>query len=224
MAKERLLRAYGIPSASRKMPDTKRQDSSKQYLDPYWDEGFAKMLETWGVKNAWHELDFLMTSRSGKVLDIACGTGKNIVDLRKFKNLDLYGCDISEFLIDKAIGRGIGADRLTVCNASEIPFADDEFDYSYSIGSLEHFDMASLDLAIKESQRITKVASFHQVPTSRNQLDNGWIKRSQSYWNNSVSFWLNRFKKHYGEVVCLPSLWEDTESVGHWFICSNRGR
>jgi hypothetical protein len=58
------------------MPDTKRQDSSKQYLDPYWDEGFAKMLETWGVKNAWHELDYLITSPSGKVLDIACETGQ----------------------------------------------------------------------------------------------------------------------------------------------------
>jgi ubiquinone/menaquinone biosynthesis C-methylase UbiE len=225
-AKNRLLRACGnsASAASRKTPVTTSQDSTKQYLDPYWDEDFAKILETWGEKNAWHELDYLMASRSGKVLDIACGTGKNMADLRKFKNLDLYGCDISDFLIDKAIARGIDANRLTVCNATELPFADDEFEYSYSIGSLEHFDMASLDLAIKESERITKVASFHQVPTSRNQLCNGWIERSQSYWNNSVNFWANRFKEHYKDVDCLPSLWGDEESVGHWFICSNRVR
>jgi|LakMenEpi03Aug12_release.lakeMendotaPanAssembly.Ray.scaffolds.fasta_scaffold152541_1 ubiquinone/menaquinone biosynthesis C-methylase UbiE len=225
-AKNRLLRACcnSTSAASRKTLVTTSQASSKQYLDCYWDEDFAKMLETWGEKNAWHELDYLMASRSGKVLDIACGTGKNMAHLRKFKNLDLYGCDISDFLIDKGIARGIGADRLTVCNATELPFADDEFEYSYSIGSLEHFDMASLDLAIKESQRITKVASFHQVPTSRNQLDNGWIERSQSYWKNSVDFWANRFKMHCDEVDYLPSLWEDMESVGHWFICSNRVR
>lgn len=221
--KNSLGRAFSLPtsvsSPTTSLPSA--SDSSKQNLHPYWDGDFAEMLETWGEKNAWHELDYLMAFRSGKVLDIACGTGKNMLDLSKFANLNLYGCDISDFLINKGIARGISADRLVVCNATKLPFEDNEFEYSYSIGSLEHFDMASLDLAISESKRVTQLASFHQVPTSRNQRDNGWIERTQSYWNNSVEFWVSRFKKHYKQVDCLPSLWDDTESIGYWFICSN---
>jgi ubiquinone/menaquinone biosynthesis C-methylase UbiE len=193
---------------------------TEQNLNPYWSDEFAQVLETWGEKNAWHELNFLMASRKGKVLDIACGTGKNISDLNKLLPLDVYGCDISDFLIDKAVARGIDRNKLTVCNATQLPFETCEFAYSYSIGSLEHFDLAGLDRAIAESARVTEYTAFHQVPTARNEQENGWIERSQAYWNNPTSWWLEKFANHFREVIILTSLWEDDESIGHWFVCS----
>jgi ubiquinone/menaquinone biosynthesis C-methylase UbiE len=196
------------------------QTASEQNLDPYWENDFAQVLETWGEKNAWHELNFLMANCSGKILDIACGTGKNISDLNKLFSMDIYGCDISDFLIDKAIARGIDRNKLTVCNATQLPFDTAEFNHSYSIGSLEHFDLEGLEKAIAESARVTRLTAFHQVPTSRNERDNGWIERSQSYWNNSTDWWHTNFVKHFPTVIILPSLWEDEESRGHWFLCS----
>ncbi len=193
---------------------------SGQFLDPYWNDDFAQILETWGEKTAWHELDFLMACRSGKVLDIACGTGKNIYDLSKYQELELYGCDISDFLIDKAISRGIQRDYLTVCNAAKLPFDNQYFNFCYSIGSLEHFDLESLGQVIAESARVTKEGAFHMVPVSRNKINNGWIVRNQTYWNNSPQWWEEQFKRHFHNVCALPSLWEDKDSTGMWFLCS----
>lgn len=195
--------------------------TSGQFLDPYWNDDFARILETWGEKNAWHELDFLMACRSGKILDIACGTGKNIFDLRKHPELELHGCDISDFLIDKAKSRGIQSKYLTVCNATKLPYANHHFDFCYSIGSFEHFDLESLNQVIAESARVTRNAAFHMVPVSRNKANNGWIVRNQSYWNNSTQWWEEQFARHFSMVSTLPSLWEDKDSTGMWFFCRN---
>ena len=42
-------------------------------------------------------------------------------------------------MIEKAKLKQIGVDRLKVCDATDLPYKNDEFDYNYSIGSLEHF-------------------------------------------------------------------------------------
>ena len=47
-----------------------------QALDVYWDPKMAAILETWGIGNAWNEIQLLLVNASGTVLDIACGTGK----------------------------------------------------------------------------------------------------------------------------------------------------
>mgnify|MGYP001476126409 FL=1 len=61
----------------------------EQSLDIYWDEEFANALETWGEGNAWNEIQLLLAGRKGKVLDIACGTGKTLELLAKYQALDL---------------------------------------------------------------------------------------------------------------------------------------
>ena len=60
--------------------------ADNQDLNVYWDPKMADLLEKWGEGNAWHEIDFLMANCHGKVLDIACGTGKNMMQLAKFLN------------------------------------------------------------------------------------------------------------------------------------------
>ena len=65
--------------------------------------------------------------------------GKVIEILQKFPKIDIYGCDISDFLIKKAIIRGIDKNKLIVCDATKMKYEDNFFDFSYSIGSLEHF-------------------------------------------------------------------------------------
>jgi SAM-dependent methyltransferase len=96
----------------------------QQDLGIYWDQDMAQMLDTWGIGNVWSEIQFLMVNCCGKILDIACGTGKTIELLRNYPNLDLYGCDISDFLINKALERGITSDHLMVCNAIKTNYSD----------------------------------------------------------------------------------------------------
>jgi len=197
------------------------QTSGDDHLGLYWSEEMAKILETWGEKNAWHEIDYLMAPCHGSVLDIACGTGRTIAQLGRFSELEVHGCDISDLLIRKAIEKGIPSERLVVCDAVNMPYADKRFDYSFSIGSLEHFRDGNCDEFIREAARVTRVASFHQIPTSRDDMEHGWITTLQSYYNNPVDWWIPRFKKHFTKVIVLRSLWEDEISIGRWFLCYN---
>lgn len=194
-------------------------DGRTQDLDVYWDPEMAKILETWGDGNVWDEIRLLLVNARGRVLDIACGTGKTMAVLGPMKDLELHGFDISDMLIRKAVERGLRQDRLRVADATKMPYADGEFDYSYSIGSLEHFTEAGIEQFVQEAARVTRIASFHMMPTSRSERDEGWLKTYQSFHNNSPGWWEQRLRKGFADVVVLPSHWNDHLSVGKWFVC-----
>jgi SAM-dependent methyltransferase len=202
---------------------TKNDPPKGQDLEIYWDHRFVASLETWGEKTVWLEIQLLLASLQGRVLDIACGTGRAIRLLRKLDALDVYGCDLSELGIERAVGTGISSDRLKVCDATDMPYPDDSFDYSYSIGSLEHFTEGGISKFIQETGRITKKSSFHQVPTSRSKEIEGWLQLDQSYFNNPVDWWLEKFTAVYEDVIVLGSGWQDPISVGKWFLCRKNG-
>ena len=192
----------------------------KQDLDLYWDPQYAQVLEEWGRDNVWNEIQLLLAFRSGKVLDIACGTGITIKFLEKFPSLELHGFDISDLLINKAIEKNISQERLKVADATKTNYSNDEFDFSYSIGSLEHFTTEGIDKFLNECSRYTKTASFHMIPISRSGENEGWMKTVQSFHNNSEQWWNEKFIKNFKYVFSVPSKWEDEISVGRWFLCS----
>ena len=197
---------------------------SAQDLNVYWDDDMAALLETWGDGNVWNEIQVLLHDASGKVLDIACGTGKTMQVLSRFPELEISGCDISDLLISKARERGIPESRLAVADATKMHYPDGGFAYSYSIGSFEHFTENGLDAVIAESARVTTKAAFHMVPVSRSGKDEGWMKTYQSFFNNSVEWWMAKYHQSYPRVVALDSAWSDSLSIGKWFACYKESR
>lgn len=203
-------------SAKKSIATAKEQD-----IDVYWDPKMAEILETWGENHVWNEIQMFLASSKGKVLDIACGTGVTINIVSKNKFLNVHGCDISDFLIERAVKQGINKENLKVCDATNMDcYNDNSFDYSYSIGSLEHFTDGGILKFVEEVYRITDKFSFHMVPVSKNGLDNGWIKTIQSYYNNSEDWWRAKFNSKYNNVRSIKSGWQDEISIGMWFICS----
>jgi ubiquinone/menaquinone biosynthesis C-methylase UbiE len=180
----------------------------------------AQVLETWGEGTTWNEIRLLMAAREGRVLDIACGTGKVMAMLAESPSLRMFGCDISDMLIGKALQRGLARESLKVCDATSMPYGDDEFDFSYSIGSLEHFTVEGIAKVVAEAARTTKIASFHMMPTSRSGRDEGWLKTYQSFHNCSLGWWVDHFEKSFRTVGVIDSKWEDRISLGKWFVCS----
>lgn len=213
----RKIKNGGVVTPKRPVPGG---NPHEQDLDIYWSDEMSQALETWGEGNVWHEIRFLLANCRGRVLDIACGTGKTIQLNSVLSGIELHGCDISDFLIKKAIDRGIEASRLKVSDATKMNYADDSFEHSYSIGSLEHFTEEGISKFIEECYRVTRVSSFHMMPVSRSGTDEGWMKTEQSFYNNSVDWWLAKFKQQYENVTALDSLWNDPYSVGKWFICA----
>jgi len=188
--------------------------------DLYRTPEMAAALETWGEDSVWPEIQLLLCLCKGRVLDIACGVGRAIEISAKLPDIEVHGCDSSDVLIGRALKRGIPAARLKVCDARATGYGDREFDYSYSIGSLEHFSEAGIAEFLAEAARVTRHASFHQIPTARDGVDHGWITPHQSYFNNSVAWWLPRFRAAFPIVRVLDSTWSDDESRGAWFICT----
>jgi ubiquinone/menaquinone biosynthesis C-methylase UbiE len=197
----------------------KQTPPERQDLELYWDHKYALVLDEWGRDNTWNEIQMFLCVCEGKVLDIACGTGKTIELLGRYPGLVVYGFDISEVLIGKAIDKGIPSERLQVQDATKTNYSAAQFDYSYSIGSLEHFTLVGVSEFIKDCARYTRVGSFHMVPVSRSGQDEGWMKTVQSFHNNSEQWWYKRFTAEFRTVYVIPSKWEDKISVGRWYIC-----
>lgn len=139
--------------------------------------------------------------------------------MSKYPQLAVHGCDISDFLIEKAVERGLNHEQLRVCDATATNYEDDFFDYSYSIGSLEHFTEEGISALLREAKRITRYTSFHMIPVSR-RGDEGWISPYQSQFNNTVDWWLPKFREVFPGGTILSSSWSDKRSVGKWFICN----
>jgi ubiquinone/menaquinone biosynthesis C-methylase UbiE len=200
-----------------------KSSSDKQNLTPYWDENIAKLLDIWGEGNAWNEIGMLLLEAEGKVLDIACGTGKVMTILTALNpKLDIHGCDISDLLIGKAQNRGVKKENLIICDATNMScYKDNSFDYSYTIGSLEHFTEEGIAKLISETKRVVKGKSFHMMPVSRSDKNEGWLTNHQSFWNNSVAWWLEKFKKDFSNVRVFESAWNDELSFGKWFVTEN---
>ena len=185
----------------------------------YWEENFKNNLVFWGEDTVWKEIEYLLCTVRGKVVDMCCGVGSTIRRLEKYSDLEIYGFDISEFLIEEAIINGMNADKLKVADATNTKYDDNFFNFSYSIGSLEHFTEDGIDCFIREARRISNNASYHQIPVARDNKFNGWLELDQSYFNMPVSWWIPKFKKHFDEVVVIDSFWDDSISQGKWFIC-----
>src|SRR5262249_5795990 len=96
---------------------------------------------------------------------------------------------------------------------------DGEFDYSYSIGSIEHFTLEGIHAFLGNAAHYTKDTSFHMLPVNRDGLDRGWEKTEQSYFNNSVAWWTDIFRRHFSDVTILDSTWAGLDQRGKWFVC-----
>lgn len=194
-----------------------------QDLDVYWNQSMADALEQWGEGSVWEEIQYLLINCHGKVLDIACGPGGTMRLLAKYPDLELHGIDISDLLINQATKKGIDPTHVRVGDATCMPYEDNAFEYGYSIGSLEHFTEQGILDMLGECKRVASKTTFHMIPISRNGKDQGWLKTVQSFHNNSVDWWLDKFHSAYADVTVLSSRWEDEISIGKWFICRNRG-
>jgi len=86
----------------------------------------------------------------GKILDVACGTGRHF---SIYKGFEIYGVDISSEMLEKAKKRFLSA-KLIKHDASELPFANNEFNICISSRFICH--TPDYIKVLKEMKRVTK--------------------------------------------------------------------
>jgi len=107
---------------------------------------------------------------SSRVLDVGCGKGFLLTELRKLlPGCRLEGIDISQHAIQEMREMG-DANVITHDAATPYPFSDDEFDLVISLGCLHNFTLPALEVALSEIQRVGS-AGYVMMESYRNEKE-----------------------------------------------------
>ena len=138
------------------------------YIEGRWEKVAKKLIEYYQLKN------------DAKILDIGCGKGYLLFDLMKLlPDLKLYGLDVSEYAVKNS--KEEIKEKITVGNATNLPFEDDYFDLVISINTLHCLEAQDLYKALKEMERVGKKDKYLCVESYRNEVE----KANLLYWQVS---------------------------------------
>lgn len=123
--------------------------------------GFSYNKRFWGqvvptFKNYWK------LNSSNSILDVGCAKGFMVYDfIDQIPGIKIKGIDISKYAIKNC--KPEVENFLSVANAKNLPFEDNEFDYTISINTIHNLEIDECKEAIKEIERVSKISSFITV-------------------------------------------------------------
>jgi SAM-dependent methyltransferase len=112
----------------------------------------------------------------GRVLDVGCAKGFLVHDLRTVAGLDAVGVDVSEYAIEHVMEEA--RPYVSVANAVELPFEDDEFELVLSINTLHNLRLPDLERALLEIERVGTGRAYIVLDGYRNERE----KVNLMYW------------------------------------------
>ncbi len=155
-------------------------------------------------KYFWRGLEFIAdyVKNGDKVLDFGCGNGR-LLELFSDKNIDYFGVDVSEKLIETAKEKYLHPVKSSQSEVAEgefnrasfskinplrttLPFVDNYFNTVYSIAVFHHFPSKKYreDVA-RELYRVTK-KDGHIIITVWNLYQKRYIKNILRNWKNKI--------------------------------------
>ena len=138
------------------MHDKKVKEKNKKFFD-FWASFYDcnwTLIKPWLFYIQKRIINNLNIRNDAKLLDIGCGTGDALFLISKKTSAKLYGVDISEKMIEKAIKKLREKAILKLSDAENLPFNDNTFDYVLSTEAFHHFPNPNKTL--KEINRVLK--------------------------------------------------------------------
>ena len=155
------------------------------YNEKYWKEVVKDFQKYWNL------------SSSSKILDVGCAKGFMVYDLKKLiPEAYIKGIDISNYAIENC--KEEVKDLLTVGDAKNLPYDDNEFDLVISINTIHNLDIENCGKSLREIERVSKKNSFITVDAYNNEEE----KKRMYAWNltaktiMSVEEWKLFFKEN----------------------------
>jgi SAM-dependent methyltransferase len=177
-------------------PKAKAAELAKKFDYDYWDGDRKVGYGGFTYDGRWRKVADEMVAHYGlkpgdKILDVGCGKAFLLYDLTQaVPGIEVAGIDISQYAIDHA--KEEVKPFLKQGHASELPWADGEFDLVISINTLHNLPNYDLEKALKEFQRVGNNHRYLCVESYRNEEE----KTNLLYWQLTC------------EAFCSPEEWE----------------
>jgi SAM-dependent methyltransferase len=177
-------------------PKAEAARRAKQWDYDYWDGDRRVGYGGYSYDGRWQKVAQAMIDHYGikpgdRILDIGCGKAFLLYDFTQvLPGVEVAGIDISEYGIEHA--KEEVKDQLQICNATKLPFADDSFDFVFSINTLHNLYCHELDQALREMERVGRGNKYLCVESYRNEEE----KVNLLYWQATC------------EMFCTPEEWQ----------------
>ncbi|MDC0456265.1 class I SAM-dependent methyltransferase [Candidatus Pelagibacter sp.] len=156
------------------------------YNEKYWTEVVKDFQKYWNLNS------------NSKVLDVGCAKGFMVYDLKKLiEDAYIKGIDVSNYAIENC--KEEVKDHLSVADARNLPYEDNEFDIVISINTIHNLNIEECGKSLREIERVSKKSSFITVDAYTNEEE----KKRMEAWNltaktiMSVEDWKLFFKENH---------------------------
>jgi ubiquinone/menaquinone biosynthesis C-methylase UbiE len=172
-------------------------------------------------------LSILRSGEHGKILDVACGENRAVVDLAKIPGVNLaVGNDVSWSQIQLMAERHDGEDMrnreslvlFTNHDARRLPFGDQSFDFVLCKNVLHHMkDIDSVRRLIDEVVRVGKRALIVEIMDPK--YESRWGRIRHRYWTG----WLHDAGSHFLSREAFADLTKMPEKTEAFDMATVRG-
>jgi len=208
--------------------------NNNRYDEEYFENGLTtgkscylnyRWLPELTIKMAHNIIKYLDLKENEKVLDYGCAKGY-LVKAFRILDIEAYGCDISDYAINKVDAEIREYCKLIKDEKELIPF-DFNFDWTMTKDVLEHLEEEILDKFILQSYQKSKKC-FHIIPLSDEgnnhivpeyALDKTHVlMRSKDWWIKKFESFGWRFISFNYKVKGIKENWTKKYEKGNGFF------
>jgi SAM-dependent methyltransferase len=181
---------------------------AKQYGKDYWDGdrrygygGYKYIPGRWKPV-AEKLIDFYNLTSESKVLDIGCGKGYLLYEIKLLiPDLDIVGIDSSDYGLANA-KEEIKPFIYKHKAEEKLPYKDREFDLVISLGTFHNLRLPELEKALGEMERVGN-QSYLMLESYRNEMElfnlQCWALTAESFFDKNEWIWLYNHFDYTGD-------------------------
>jgi SAM-dependent methyltransferase len=122
-----------------------------KYKNSFYKSTLSRLIGSY--RDTEYKVAYELFKDFNRVLDVGCGAGGFLEVLQQNKKIDAFGTDLNPDCVDVCLKRGL---NVTIGNALDIPFQENNFDGVYCSHVMQMFTSSQAVTLLKELSRVVK--------------------------------------------------------------------